>query len=61
MIGAIAATDLSRQTRVALIGIFALQCMLIYWLLPYDVRFLGGMHYGLLVVFASFVTPEIRN
>ena len=59
--GAIAATDISRQTRIVLIGIFALQCMLIYWLLPYDVRFLGGIQYGLLVVFACFATPAIRN
>jgi hypothetical protein len=61
VVGAIAATDLSRQTRVALTGIFALQCMLIYWLLPYDVRFLGGVQFGLLVVFACFATPAIRN
>jgi len=59
-IGTIVATDLSRQTRVVLIGILALQGILIYWLLPYDVRFLGGIHYGLLVVFASLATPEIR-
>jgi hypothetical protein len=61
VIGAIGATDLSRQTRLTLLCIFALQCILIYWLLPHDLRFLGGIQYGLLVVFASFAAPAIRN
>src|SRR5207302_2206986 len=56
-IGALAVPSLSKQTRVALAAVFALQCMLIGWLLPHDARFLGGLHYGLLIAFASLVAP----
>jgi hypothetical protein len=38
-----------------------MQCTLIYWLLPHDARFLGGLHYGLLIAFAAFVADDIRN
>jgi hypothetical protein len=34
---------------------------LIYWLLPNDPRFLGGLHFGLLIVFAAFVSPHIMK
>jgi hypothetical protein len=61
VIGAILCTDLSRATRLALIGLLALQCILIYTLLPYDARYLGGFHYGLLIAFASFATPAIQD
>ena len=61
VIGAIFGTDLTKATRTKLGCLFALQCTLIYWLLPYDARFLGGLHYGLLIVFASFVTRDIQD
>jgi hypothetical protein len=61
VIGAILCTDLSKATRLALIGLLALQCILIYTLLPYDARYLGGFHYGLLIAFASFATPAIQD
>ena len=59
--GAIFGTDLAKATRVKLCYFFALQCTLIYWLLPYDARYLGGLHYGLLIAFASFVTRDIQD
>jgi hypothetical protein len=61
VIGAIFGTDLSKATRTKLGCFFALQCALIYWLLPYDTRFLGGLHYGLLIAFASFVTRGVQD
>ena len=62
VIGAIFGTDLTKATRTKLGCLFALQCTLIYWLLPYDARFLGGLHcHGLLIVFASFVTRNIQD
>jgi hypothetical protein len=63
-LGAIAiffGTNLSRATRVILGVLLALQCVTIYWLLPYcDARFLGGFHYGLAIAFATFVKPDIQ-
>jgi hypothetical protein len=61
VIGAIFATDLTRATRAILGCFFALQCILINWLLPHDARFLGGLHYGLLIAFASFATRDIQD
>ena len=60
VIGAIFGTDLTKATRATRL-FFVLQCTLIYWLLPYDARFLGGLHYGLLIVFAAFVTRDIQD
>jgi len=61
VIGAIFGTDLSKHIRATLGFILALQCALIYWLLPHDARYLGGLHYGLLIAFAAFVTLDIQN
>jgi hypothetical protein len=52
VIGALIATSLDATTRALAIGLLALQCALIYWLLPYDPRFLGGLPLGLAIVFA---------
>jgi hypothetical protein len=43
-----------------LAGLFTLQSVLIYWLLPHDVRFLGGLHYGLLIVFGAFAIFKVQ-
>lgn len=61
LISAIFGTDLTKATRVQLACFFALQCTLIYYLLPYEARFLGGLHYGLLIAFACFVTRNIQD
>lgn len=61
VIGATFGTDLTKATRAQLGCFFALQCVLIYWFLPYDARFLGGLHYGLLIAFASFVARDIQD
>jgi hypothetical protein len=60
-VGAIAGTDLSRHTRLILACLLAMQSLLIYWLLPPDGRFLGGLHYGLVIVFAAFVVRKIQD
>jgi hypothetical protein len=61
VIGAVFGTDLTKATRAKLGCFFALQSVLIYWLLPYDARFFGGLHYGLLIAFASFATRDIQH
>jgi hypothetical protein len=49
--GAIFAPGLEKSLRVFLGCLLALQCLLIYWFFPYDVRYLT-LHYGLFIVFA---------
>jgi len=61
VIGAIFGTDLSKHIRTIFGCLFVMQCTLIYWLLPHDARFLGGLHYGLVIAFAAFVAHDIRN
>lgn len=60
-IGAVAGRQLAKSTRVALAGLFLLQCALIGWLMPHSGRFLGGIHYGMLIAFASFATPAVAD
>jgi hypothetical protein len=61
VVGAIVATRLLTHIRLTLACLLGLQCVLIYWLLPYDARFLGGFQYGLVIVFALFVRHDIRD
>jgi hypothetical protein len=60
-LGAIFATDLPKFVRASVGCVFGLQCVLIYWLLPTDARFLGGLHYGLAIVFASYVSLTVMD
>lgn len=60
-IGAMLWTDLAASTRTKLFCFILLQGGLVFWLLPYDVRFMGGLHYGLMIAFACFSTPNIVN
>jgi hypothetical protein len=55
-IGAIFAPGLEKSLRVFLGCLLSLQCLLIYWFFPYDVRYLT-LHYGLFIVFA-FLGPR---
>jgi hypothetical protein len=59
-IGAILAPDLARSRRLILGCLLTLQCILIYWFLPYDVRYLS-LHYGLFIVFASLGPQAIQE
>lgn len=61
VIGALVGSNLSRATRVILGLLFALQIALIYWLLPYDARYLGGIHFGLVILFASYPRQDILD
>jgi hypothetical protein len=56
-IGTLLSPDLARSRRMILGCLLALQCGLIYWLLPYDVRYLS-LHYGLFIVFAC-LGPQV--
>jgi len=60
VIGVFFNANLAKVRRVILGCLLALQCMLIYWLLPYDVRFLN-IHYGLFIVFASLASIAIQE
>src|SRR5262249_48629130 len=59
VIGAIVATNLPVETRAILVFLFVVQCSIIYWFLPHEVRYLGGFHFGLVIVFALFVAPTV--
>jgi hypothetical protein len=59
-IGVLFIVNLSKITRVLLGGLLVMQCTLIYWLLPYDVRFLG-LHYGLFIVFSAMASRAIQK
>jgi hypothetical protein len=60
LIGVFFIVDVAKVARVILGGLLAMQCMLIYWLLPYDARFLS-IHYGLFIVFASLAGRAIHE
>jgi hypothetical protein len=61
VIGVLFGTCLPKHTRMAL-GFFLLfQCMLIYWLMPYHARYLGGLHFGLLIAFACYADRNIEG
>ena len=55
-IAVICVPGLDKSRRVFLGCLLALQCVLIYWFLPYDLRFLT-VHYGLFTVF-GFLGPR---
>ena len=60
VIGSLTASDLSRSARVTVASFLVLQCVLILMLLPYDLRFLGGIHFGLMIVFACHATTKMQ-
>jgi len=60
-IGAIAATTLATTTRLALAGLLLLQCAVVYRFFHCEPRFLGGLHYGLVIVFAAFAAPGLAG
>lgn len=57
VLGALAVPGVTGRSRLAGCLFLALQILLIYWFLPWEARFLGGVHYGLLVVFAASAPP----
>jgi hypothetical protein len=59
-IASIFTSDLAKSRRLFLACLLALQCLLIYWFLPYDVRYLT-LHYGLFIVFAFFGPRVIQE
>jgi hypothetical protein len=60
VIGAFVGVNLANATRAILAFFFALQCLIIYLSLPHDARFLGGLQYGLVIVFAIFATSGVQ-
>src|SRR5262249_96589 len=59
-IGVFFTSALTTTTRVILAGLLATQCLLIFWFLPSDVRYLS-LHYGLFIAFASFGPRAIQE
>lgn len=60
MIGALACTTLPLGIRMGLTVLLAFQIAIILLLLIPDVRYLGGFHYGLVILLAAFVIPRNR-
>src|SRR5262249_37881138 len=60
VVGVFFGGTLDRVTKVVLGCLFGLQFMLIFWFLPYDVRFLS-IHYGLFIVFAALPPIAIQQ
>ncbi len=60
VIGALVGTNLPNSMRGFLACLFALQVTLIYWLLPHDARFLGGLQYGLVIIFGCFAKSDLQ-
>ena len=60
-LGAIFGTDLPRATRATLGLLLGFQLTLIYLLLPHDPRYLSGIYYGMLIVFASHPAQSVRR
>ncbi|MSU34541.1 MAG: hypothetical protein EXS36_05430 [Pedosphaera sp.] len=58
IVGGLIRTQLPRADKWIGGGLLLLQLLVIYILLPYDVRFLGGLHYGLLTWF--ILAPPAR-
>lgn len=61
VVGALASTNISASVRSFLAFLLAMQVALVYWLLPYDARFLGGLQYGLVIVFAAFAKSGLEE
>nr|TFG52162.1 MAG: hypothetical protein E4H34_05420 [Hyphomicrobiales bacterium] len=59
--GAVFGAKVPHATCTVLGLLFVLQCILIYLLLPHDARFLGGIPFGLAIIFASHALPRFRN
>jgi hypothetical protein len=55
--GVLFVADISRTVRVFLVLVTCLELLLLYFVLPNDVRYLGGLHFALLVVYASRAQP----
>jgi hypothetical protein len=51
---------LAGATRVILASLLAMQCLLIYWFMPSDVRYLS-LHFGLFIVFVSLGPRAIQE
>jgi len=56
--GAFFCRDLPGNVRAFLASVTCLQLLLLVLFLPNDVRYLGGLHFGLLVVFATRVSAK---
>lgn len=48
-------------TRLVMAFLLGLQLLLIYYLLPFDFRFLGGLQYGLVILFGLVASRRIPN
>jgi hypothetical protein len=53
--------SLSKSTRLVLGLLVLMQGAAIYWLLPWDFRYFGGLHFGLLIAFASSAQSSRRR
>ena len=61
VLGLVTGSDLPRATRAGLAVVFVFQCGLICFLLPHEIRFLGGIHFGLLIVSVAHASDRVKQ
>lgn len=60
-LGFFAVKRITTITRLVMAFLLGLQLFFIYYLLPFDFRFLGGLQYGLVILFALGASRRIQN
>jgi len=60
-LGALTCTDLTKITRLAAASFLAFQIALILLMLNPDIRYLGGIHFGLVIMFAAHATSQCQG
>lgn len=60
LVGLLIGANLPRNIRMWLGFIFIMQCGLIYFLLPHEARFLGGIQFGILVVVVLHAGESVK-
>ena len=60
-LGFFAVKGITTRSRLVIAFLLVLQLLLIYSLLPFDFRFLGGVQYGLVILFGLVASRQIQN
>jgi hypothetical protein len=60
-IGALLISAIPRPARLWGTALLLGQCLIIAWLLPYHLRFLGGLLYGLAICFALYLPVQLAS
>lgn len=60
-LGFFAVKGIKTITRLVMAFLLGLQLLLVYFLLPFDFRFLGGLQYGLVILFGLVASSQVQN